>query len=121
MKKLILVVIMVIALSACKPTYVSDGIAFNGQTYDFVETDDNGYDIFEYDGHQIEVTKTSNGFIMSTVINEDIFIISGNTESYEISKNGSTVLIDGVDKIATGTESIVWNDDIIGIMDNYNK
>ena len=122
MKKL-LILLSILTLTACAKTEDKnddvDFINFNGLTYEYVKTE-NGYDVFTNNGHIVEVQYGENT-IITTVIDEDIFIIQGNQENYEISKNGDTILVcSGSPSTCTGYEVVDFKDDIIGIINKYN-
>ena len=117
MKKLILLT-LILLMTACKPQQVEE-LTFNEKTYTFSEVSSDGYDMFVGDGHLLEVKYEDEEFIITTEIDEDIYIIIGDMESYDISKNGTTILIDGKDLEPTGSEMVPWNEDILGIMEQY--
>ena len=122
MKKLLLVFIMVLSLTACKSSNeVVEEIEFNGVTYNLEEVSSLGYDMFVGEGHLIEIKYEEDSIILSTEIDGDIFIVTGTTESYDISKNGTIILIDGADLTPTGIEFVEWNEDIIEIIDQYEE
>lgn len=123
MKKIIILALLVF-LSACKPseelpTQVEE-FTFNGITYIYSDTTIAGFDLFNGDGHLLEV-KCDEECIISFELEDDIYIISGTIELYKVTKNGTTVLIDGNDQDSTGTVSPEWNDDIIPILKAYQN
>jgi hypothetical protein len=122
LKKLI-VVLMIVLLGACKQTDVSEQVeefSFNGKTYIYSDTTSLGYDLFNGNGHLMEV-KCDEYCIISFEIDDDIYIISGTSESYDISKNGMVILIDGEDSVPTGMEMPDWNDDVLPLIKAYKK
>ena len=70
------------------------------------------------DTHLIEVLYDED-FTITFIINEDIYFITGDQEAYTISKNGTSILIDGINQEPTGVEIPEWNDDVINIMEIY--
>ena len=123
MKKLLLL-LFVVLLTACKPSPEEhqqvEELSFNGETYVYSDTTRAGFDLFNGEGHLLEV-KYDEECIISFEIDEDIYIITGTLETYKITKNGSTILIDGSNQDPTGTESPEWNDDIPGIIEAYQN
>lgn len=121
MKKLLLL-ISILTLTACGNTEENedvDSISFSGETYEYVKTE-NDYDIFTNNGHIVEV-QYGTVTIITTEIDDDIYIIQGDAENYEISKNGNTILVcSGTPTSCTGYESVDFKDDIIGIINEYN-
>jgi uncharacterized protein YcfL len=122
MKKFLLSVILVLLLSACSSDEITE-IEFNDHIYTLEEVSTDGYDMFLYDTYLVEILfdETDNSFILTTEMDGDIYIVQGTIEEYTVSKNGSTILIDGIDLIATGSEYVNWNEDIIPIMQQYVK
>ena len=86
----------------------------------YSDTTSQGYDQFAGNGHLIEV-KCDEECIVSFELDEDIYIIIGSTDTYNISKNGTVILIDGLTQTPTGTELPDWNDDIFSIIEAYEK
>ena len=122
MKKLV-IVLVVILLSACKATDEIEQVEefeFDGETYTYSETTSQGYDQFTGSGHLIEVN-CNEECIISFELDEDIYIVTGTTDTWKISKNGTTILIDGLTQTPTGTEVPEWNDDIFDIIAAYKK
>lgn len=123
MKK-ILLIIFVLLLTACKSNVdefkpVTE-FTFNGSIYLFSDTTKAGYDLFNGDGHLFEV-KCEDECILSFELDGDIYIVSGTSELFTIMKNGATILIDGTSQNPTGTESPEWKDDIVSILEAYQK
>lgn len=112
----------VLLLTACKPVGQEqvEEFSFNGETYLYSDTTSEGYDLFNGDGHLFEI-KCEENCIISFELNTDIYIITGTSSSYEITKNGSTILIDGIDQTPTGIELPDWNEDIVPILQAYKK
>lgn len=120
MKKIIVLLVLIVSLSGCKIDQTElDEIEFNDVVYSFEEVSSDGYDMFVGDAHLIEILYSEEVFIISTEIDGDIFIISGDLTQYTISKNGSIILIDGIELSPTGSEFVEWNEDIIPIMEKY--
>jgi hypothetical protein len=125
MKK-IFIALMIFILVGCSPKVQEtpftqiEQLSFNGTTYQFSDVSRLGYDLFNGDGHLLEI-KCDTECIMSFELDDDIYIISGTSNQYEVSQNGSTVLIDGKDAVATGTFLPEWNDDIIPIFEAYEQ
>ena len=122
MKKL-LVILFVLLLSSCKPEDVVeqlDEFSFNGVTYTFSDTTSKGYDQYVGDGHLIEIS-CDDHCIISFEIDEDIYIITGTSDTYDISKNGAIILIDGETQTPTGIENPDWNEDVLTIIKAYQK
>ena len=123
MRKLLLLVLVVV-LSACKPIDETpkqvEEFLFNDVTYNYSDTTRAGFDLFNGDGHLLEV-KCEEECIISFEIDEDIYIITGTIESYKITKNGATILIDGTEQDLTGIESPEWNEDIPTIIEAYQN
>ena len=121
-KKILLVLVLVLTLSACRndeTPEIKEDILFNEITYVFNEVSSDGYDLYVGDNKLLEVLYVDEEFIISTEIYQDIFIITGNTTSYQITKNGAIILIDGIDLSPTGSEMVSWNSDIIPLMEQY--
>jgi len=114
---------MVFMLTSCKPKEDEQitSVEFNNATYTFEEVSDSGYDLFVGDGHLLEILYSDESFIISIELEDNIYIITGDVEQYIITKNGTTILIDGLDKTPTGLELVEWNEDIIPIMEAYTK
>lgn len=123
MKKILLVLLFVVLLSACKPEdtveYLDD-FSFDGKTYVYSDTTSKGFDQYVADGHLIEIN-CEETCLMSFEIGEDIYLIQGTSEAYDISKNGTIILIDGKDQTPTGMENPEWNEDILPIIEGYKK
>lgn len=120
MKK-ILILIILITLTGCSKdqAFEVEYIEFAGATYEFVKEED-GYDIFTNNGHTVEVLYGTTT-IISTEIDGDIYIITGSKITYTITKNGTTILIcEGQDN-CTGFETVSFQNDIIGIIEEYEK
>lgn len=121
MKKLIIIFILVISLSACKSKDPVEEISFNGSTYTYSETGSDGYDMFTSNGKLIEILYDDGEFIFSFEIDTDIFLVLGSEEFYKITKNGETIIIAVDTSAPTGSESVGWSEDILPIMDQYKK
>lgn len=115
---------IVLLLTACKPTVENleqvETFLFNGSTYEYSDTTSSGYDLFNGNGQLFEI-KCDDECTMSFELDEDIYIIIGTSESYEISKNGTIILIDGTNQTPTGTEIPEWNEDLPSIFTAYKK
>lgn len=111
-------------LASCKPSEdVQEQVEeflFNDITYVYSDTTSAGFDLFNGDGHLLEV-KCEEECIISFELGDDIYIVTGTIELYKITKNGATILIDGSGQDPTGTESPEWNDDIVTIIEAYQK
>jgi len=119
MKKLIIALILITALTGCSKE--DNSISFNQKNYEFSHQTDKGYDVYTNDNHELEIIINEDGFVLSTEIDEDIYIVAGTTAKYQITKNGSTITFSGTDQETTGTESVDWNDDIIPIIEKLTK
>lgn len=123
MKKL-LIIGAILFLTACKAgtqaTEQVDEFSFNGETYLYSDTTRAGFELFNGGGHLFEV-KCEEECIFSFEIAQDIYIVSGTSETFTITKNGATILIDGKNLNPTGIESPEWKDDIIPILEAYQK
>lgn len=120
MKK-ICIIVLLFFLTACgsKEPYEVKNIEFNGEIYQFLQEKD-GYDVFTHNGHIVEVQYGTTTTI-TTEINEDIYIIIGSKYTYTILKNGTTILICEDTDQCTGFETVPFQDDIIGIILEYEK
>ena len=122
MKKL-LIFILLFTLVGCQkedkePEQVQY-IEFAGATYEFLK-EEAGYDQFTNGGHIVEV-QYGTTTIVTTEIDGDIYIITGSKLTYTISKNGTTILICEGAGSCTGFESVDFQDDIIGIIEQYEE
>jgi len=122
MKKMLLSIIIVLLLSGCKINDINE-IEFNDHTYVLEEVSTDGYDMYLYDTYLVEVLydDIDEDFIMTTELDGDIYIIIGTQDEYTISKNGITIMIDGMNLTPTGSGYVPWNEDIIPIMEMYSK
>lgn len=123
MKKF-LIIMTVLLLTACGTQEVEEEtikeFTFLDTTFTYVSTTSTGYDQFSNDQFMIEV-KCDDSCIISFTLEDDIYIVTGNSEEYNITKNGTTILFDGEDKQATGLENPEFNQDIIPIFKGYNN
>lgn len=121
MKKL-WILLIVILLAGCKPVEEDtvNEFVFNGETYVYSDTTSTGYDLFNGNGHLIEIMCETE-CLLSFELDEDIYIVNGTSDSYEITKNGTIILIDGKDQTPTGTELPDWNEDLVRILEAYKK
>jgi hypothetical protein len=119
-----LVLLLILVLGACSPEVEempeNKSFDFNGIVYEFQGVSSLGYDLYTGDGQLLEVL-CEDTCIISFEEAEDIYIIQGDSERYEVSKNGTTIVIDGADLNPTGLELPEWNDDIIHIFELYDK
>jgi len=125
MKKMIVIaslILSVLTLSACKPEAKEvKEFTFNGETYEKIGVTDDDFDLFEFEEHRIEVFFDED-ILMSTVIDEDIYIILGNQESYQIKKNGETLLLcSGDPSVCSGFEDVSFKLDILDIIKAYEE
>lgn len=124
MKKLIVVLAFLLILTGCKKeTQVSEQVeyvVFSGAKYHYVETE-SGYDLFEKDGHIIEINY-GRVTTITTVIDGDIFIIQGDKLDYSITKNGTIIIMcSGEELICSGFESVGFDRDFVDIIEEYEK
>ena len=110
MKK-ILIVAAILFLTACKPNTQEpkqvEEFTFNGETYLYSDTSRAGFELFNGNGHLFEV-KCDDECIFSFELEDDIYIVSGTSETFTVTKNGATILIDGIDINPTGIESVSY-------------
>ena len=124
MKKLLLTILLALSITlvACseEEPYTFTEITFNGETYEFLKTEDN-YDIYIYNGHTIEV-QYGRITTLTTELDGDIYIIQGEKDDYSIRKNGETILIcSGTEIECTGFENVDFKLDFITIIEEYEK
>ena len=115
---------IILLLAGCKPTEQTPEqvmeLEFDGETYSYSDTTSDGYDQFSGNGHMIEI-QCEDTCILSFELDSDIYIIIGTSDTYEITRNGSIILIDGENQTPTGTEIPDWNEDILNILKAYKK
>ena len=122
MKRMV-VLFFILLLAACKPEEVVeqlDEFIFNGETYTYSDTTSQGYEQYVGNGHLIEIN-CDEYCIISFEINEDVYIITGTSATYDVTKNGAIILIDGEEQTPTGIENPDWNSDILPIIKAYEK
>lgn len=124
MKRMILTLLLTLLLVGCgneEEPYEVTELTFNNQTYQYMKTEDD-YEIFvNNNGHTIEV-KYGETTILTTEIDDDIYIITGTKTEYEIQKNGTVILICTGEEInCTGFENVDFREDIISIINEYEK
>lgn len=121
--KRIIFFILVLLLAACKPAEETEQIldfSFNENTYTYSGTTKTGYDQYVGDGHLIEIM-CEEECIISFEMGDDIYFITGTSSAYDITKNGVIILIDGENQSPTGVENPEWNEDILPILQGYEK
>ena len=118
-----LLLLSVITLSGCKNEIVEvTEISFNGKIYEKISVTDDNYDLFDNNGHSIEIFFDDEGILISTEIDEDIYFITGTIESYQIKKNGETLLLCSGDPIVcSGFEDVSFKLDIMPIIIAYHN
>ncbi len=127
MKKIILILLLVLTLTACADTEdqveeaTTKEVMFNGDTYQYLNEIDNYDRYINNNGHIIEINYGYNT-TLTTEIDEDIYIITGTKINYSITKNGETILYCiGEELTCTGFENKDFKEDFVGIIEMYEE
>mgnify|MGYP001012600256 CR=1 FL=1 len=121
MRKLGLFVLISIFLFGCEKVQEAEvkSFYFNDEEYVFLRSDEEE-DHYTHNGHIIEVSYTSE-VIISTEIDEDIYIIMGDLNGYQITKNGSLLSVCDELGACSGYETVSFQEDIVEIIKLYIK
>lgn len=113
---LLFTLILIVFISGCNEGE-SNNIMFNNEELTYINELDNGYTLYRSNNAELEAKLIDNESInASYVLDEDIYIITGEIDSFLISKNGSTVLsCSGEEIICSGIENLDFKDDVANI------
>ena len=89
---LLLTVVLMMFITGCEED-TNKNIMFNNEELVYIDELTNGYTLYRLGSTELEAMLIDNKTINASYVkSEDIFIITGEVDSFVISKNGTTVL-----------------------------
>ena len=118
---LLFTVILIIFVTGCEEE-VNKNIMFNNEELTYINVLDNGYTLYRSSNADLEAKLIDNKTInASYLLDDDVYLITGEIDSFAISKNGSTVLTcSGEELVCSGIENLEFKDDVSNIYDELH-
>ena len=116
---LLFTVILMIFVTGCEEEDRNKNIMFNNEELTYINVLDNGYTLYRSSSADLEAKLIDNKTInASYLLDDDVYLITGEIDSFIISKNGSTVLTcSGEEPVCSGIENLEFKDDVFNIYD----
>jgi hypothetical protein len=115
---LLFTVVLMIFITGCEGNS-NKNIMFDNEELIYIDELANGYTLYRLGSTELEAMLIENETINASYVkDDDVFLISGETDSFVISKNGTTVLTcSGEELVCSGIENLDFKDDISNIYD----
>lgn len=113
---LLFTVVLMIFITGCEEDS-SKNIMFDNEELVYIDELANGYTLYRLGSTELEAKLIDNKIINASYIkDDDVYIITGELDSFVISKNGTTVLTcSGDELVCSGFENLEFKDDISNI------
>lgn len=111
---LLFTAVLMVFITGCEVD-TDKNIMFNNEELIYIDELANGYTLYRQGSTELEVKLIDNESINASYKEDgDLYLILGKTDSFTISKNGTTVLTcSGEEIICSGIENLAFKDDVI--------